>query len=379
MKKTVTVISALIMAAAGCTSVPAGYVVQGTIAGMDTGKIILTNESSLYPLSDTAELKDGKFTFTGTVTSPENVSLYVNGGEDGAITLFLVNGVITVEGDIAALPEAKITGPQVVMDAQALLRQGDSLVNAARPSYPPDFFDLLEDEQAPARLKAERQALYEQALEQIMAAGEKTRELYKAYARKNPYSPLTVWFIANSITKYSLDELASLSDSLQQQPDLQGNRYLAQIVEYVTNARGIEVGKIVPDFTQAAPDGAPLTFSSVYKKNKLTMIDFWASWCGPCRRFNPTLVKIYNRYHAKGFEIVAVSCDKKKDEWLKAIAGDNLTWYHVSDLQGWNNVVAKQFNILSIPQNVFVDADGVIVAKQVDEEALENFLKEQLN
>ncbi|MDR0582044.1 MAG: AhpC/TSA family protein [Prevotellaceae bacterium] len=379
MKKTVTVISALIMATAGCTSVPAGYVVQGTIAGMDTGKIILTNESSLYPLSDTAELKGGKFTFTGTVTSPENVSLYVNGGEDGAITLFLVNGVITVEGDIAALPEAKITGPQVVMDAQALLRLGDSLVNAARPSYPPDFFDLLEDEQAPAKLKAERQALYEQALEQIMAAGEKTRELYKAYARKNPYSPLTVWFIANSITTHSLDELASLSDSLQQQPDLQGNRYLAQIVEYVTNARGIEVGKIVPDFTQAAPDGAPLTFSSVYKKNKLTMIDFWASWCGPCRRFNPALVKIYNRYHAKGFEIVAVSCDKKKDEWLKAIAGDNLTWYHVSDLQGWNNAVAKQFNILSIPQNVFVDADGVIVAKQVDEEALENFLKKQLN
>ncbi|MDR0694625.1 MAG: TlpA family protein disulfide reductase, partial [Prevotellaceae bacterium] len=101
-------------------------------------------------------------------------------------------------------------------------------------------------------------------------------------------------------------------------------------------------------------------------------------WCGPCRRFNPALVKIYNQYHPKGFEIVAVSCDKEKDEWLKAIANDKLTWFHVSDLKGWNNAVAKQFNILSIPQNVFVNADGIIVGKKISEDALENFLKEQL-
>lgn len=378
MKKIVVAISAVIMAAA-CTPAPTGYVINGTITGIDTGKVILTNESQLYPVSDTAELKDGKFTFTGTIASPENFVLYMDNEEGGGVNLFLANGDITVEGDISALTEAKVTGPPVVMDAQNLSKRSDSLLMAARTPYPPGFFDVLEDDHAPAGLKAERQVLYEQGMKQMIAAGAEARKLYVAYARENPYSPLTVWFIANSITQYPLAELAPVADSLKQQPALQGNRYVTQIVEYVTNAQGIEIGKIVPDFSQTAPDGTSLTFSSVYTKNKLTMIDFWASWCGPCRRFNPTLVKIYNQYHPKGFEIVAVSCDKEKDEWLKAIADDKLTWFHVSDLKGWNNAVAKQFNIFSIPQNVFVNADGVIVDKKVSEDALENFLKEQLN
>ena len=378
MKKIVVAISAVIMAAA-CMPAPTGYVINGTITGIDTGKVILTNESQLYPVSDTAELKDGKFTFTGTIASPENFVLYLDNEEGGGVNLFLANGDITVEGDISALTEAKVTGPPVVMDAQNLSKRSDSLLMAARPPYPLGFFDVLEDEHAPAGLKAERQVLYEQGMKQMIAAGAEARKLYVAYARENPYSPLTVWCIANSITQYPLAELAPVADSLKQQPALQGNRYVTQIVEYVTNAQGIEIGKIVPDFSQTAPDGTSLTFSSVYTKNKLTMIDFWASWCGPCRRFNPTLVKIYNQYHPKGFEIVAVSCDKEKDEWLKAIADDKLTWFHVSDLKGWNNAVAKQFNIFSIPQNVFVNADGVIVDKKVSEDALENFLKEQLN
>lgn len=378
MKKTVVAISALVMLVSACTSSPAGYVVKGTITGIDHGKVILTNDSQLYPISDTAELKDGIFTFTGTIASPENFSLYVDSEENGTVNFFLVNGVITIKGDIAALSDAHITGPQVVMDAHKLSQQEDSLLTAMRPSYPPGFFDVLEDPNAPAGLKAERQAAYDKAIAQIFVAGAEARKLYEAYAQENPYSPLTVWFIANTLVKYPLDELTAIADSLKQQPDLQGNRYVAQIVEYVTNAQGIEPGKTVPDFTQTTPDGTLLSFSSVYKKNKLTMIDFWASWCGPCRRFNPALVKIYNQYHPKGFEIVAVSCDKEKDEWLKAIANDKLTWFHVSDLKGWNNAVAKQFNILSIPQNVFVNADGIIVGKKISEDALENFLKEQL-
>jgi thiol-disulfide isomerase/thioredoxin len=298
--------------------------------------------------------------------------------ESETVKLFLVNDKITIDGDISAMRSANITGPQIVKDAQRLSKQRDSLTLAARPPYPSGFFDALEDPATPAAKKAELQALYEKAMEQILAASTEARKLYAAYVQENPYSPLSVWFIASSLTEYPVTELAVIADSLKNQPSLQGNLFMERIVEYTTNAQGIEIGKIAPDFTQTAPDGTPLAFSTVYKQNKLTMIDFWASWCGPCRRFNPTLVKLYNQYHAKGFEIVAVSCDKEKDEWLKAIAADKLTWFHVSDLKGWNNAVAKQFNILSIPQNVFVNTEGVIVDKQVGEETLENFLKEQL-
>ncbi|MDR1405626.1 MAG: AhpC/TSA family protein [Prevotellaceae bacterium] len=376
MKKTSAIIGALVMAA--CTSAPDGYVIKGTITGIDSGKVILTNNTELYAVSDTAILKGGKFTFTGTVTTPEEYSIYVEGVESGSVVFFLVNGKITITADIAALHEAAVTGPQITVDAQNLIRKRDSLLLASSTPLPEELFDALEDPATPAAQRAEMQAQYDQVMEQLRGATDEASKLYKAYAQENPYSPLTVWFIAASITNYPPAELAAIADSMKKQPSLQNNRLLAQIAEYAANAQGIDPGQIAPDFTQATPNGAPLTFSSIYKKNKLTMIDFWASWCGPCRRFNPALVKIYNKYHAQGFEIVAVSCDKEKDEWLKAIAGDKLTWHHVSDLNFWNNAVAKQYNILSIPQNVFVNADGVIVGKKVTEEALEDFIKDQL-
>ncbi|MDR3132820.1 MAG: AhpC/TSA family protein [Prevotellaceae bacterium] len=379
MKTTTAVISVLAMAAAGCASAPSGYVVEGTIAGVDNGKVLLQADAQLEPFSDTTELKNGKFTFTGTISTPQNVLLYVDGVEGGAVEFFLVNDKITIDGDITAMRSAKVAGPPIVLDARRLSKQSDSLIMGAMPSYPPDFFDVLEDPEAPAELKAERQVLYDQTMELLLAASAESQKLYAAYVRKNPYSPLTVWIIANTLSNYPPAELTAILDSLKKQPELEGNYFLAWITEYVDNLQGIELGKIAPDFTQNTPDGTPLTFSTVYRQNKLTMVDFWASWCGPCRRFNPALVELYNQYHAKGFEIIGVSCDEEKEEWLKAIASDKLPWHHVSDLQKWNNAVARQFNVLSIPQNLFVNAEGVIVGIKIEEESLEKFLKEQLN
>ena len=116
-------------------------------------------------------------------------------------------------------------------------------------------------------------------------------------------------------------------------------------------------------------------------KGKVTIIDFWAAWCGPCRRENPNVVKTYKKYHEKGLEIISVSLDKpgEKDRWLKAIKDDNLTWHHVSNLKYFNDPVARLYNIRSIPSTYILDEDGKIVAKNLRGARLEAKIKELLD
>jgi len=108
------------------------------------------------------------------------------------------------------------------------------------------------------------------------------------------------------------------------------------------------------------------------------MVDFWASWCGPCRAFNPDLVKIYKKYHKKGFEILGVSHDRDYDAWVKGIKDDKLTWPQVSDLKFWDNEVGRMYYVRYIPQNIFVDQNGIIVGRQIDKPEVANFIDEFL-
>lgn len=146
---------------------------------------------------------------------------------------------------------------------------------------------------------------------------------------------------------------------------------------------GINLGNKAPEIMQAAPKGNVITLSSF--KGKMVLVDFWASWCGPCRAENPAVVAAYNKYHTlnfkngKGFEILSVSLDQNAVAWEKAIEKDQLVWpNHVSDLQGWSNAAALRYGVNSIPTNVLVDGNGIIVAKNLRGEALEKALEAQL-
>ncbi|HXU25784.1 MAG TPA: TlpA disulfide reductase family protein, partial [Bacteroidia bacterium] len=120
-------------------------------------------------------------------------------------------------------------------------------------------------------------------------------------------------------------------------------------------------GSILPDFTLTTPEGKPLSISSF--KGKVVLVDFWASWCGPCRKENPNVVAIYKKLHAKGFDVYGVSLDDNKEKWLNAIKTDGLIWNHASDLKGWDNQVAKQFGIDAIPFTILLDKEGKIIGK----------------
>ena len=134
------------------------------------------------------------------------------------------------------------------------------------------------------------------------------------------------------------------------------------------------VGAEAPNFSGPTPDGDELALESL--RGKVVLIDFWASWCGPCRRENPNVVKVYAKYRDQGFEILGVSLDKTKDRWIKAIAEDGLTWPQISDLRGWQSKYAKLYGVSSIPQTVLLDAEGKIIARNLRGAQLEAKLAE---
>ena len=139
----------------------------------------------------------------------------------------------------------------------------------------------------------------------------------------------------------------------------------------------VSVGQKAPDFTMNDPDGKPVSLSSRIG-SKLLLIDFWAAWCNPCRQENPNVVKVYNEFHKKGFDILGVSLDQQKEDWVKAIADDKLTWTQVSDLKYWGNAAAKLYAVNSIPSNFLLDENGIIIGRNLRGDDLYKKVNEEL-
>ncbi|MDI9365724.1 MAG: TlpA disulfide reductase family protein [Flavobacterium sp.] len=208
------------------------------------------------------------------------------------------------------------------------------------------------------------------------ALEEKQREeVYGKYINSNPTSPIGL-YVLQQYAGYDInaDKVEPLFNQLSAatQASAAGTDFKAKI----DLAKKTGIGKYAMEFTQNDTLGNPVSLASF--KGKYVLIDFWASWCGPCRRENPNVVKTFNAYKHKPFTILSVSLDQPnaKDKWIKAIHDDNLTWTHVSDLQFWNNAVAKQYGIQAIPQNLLLDPDGKIIAKNLHGQTLSEKLSE---
>ncbi|MEM9260047.1 MAG: TlpA disulfide reductase family protein [Bacteroidota bacterium] len=165
-----------------------------------------------------------------------------------------------------------------------------------------------------------------------------------------------------------------LADAIGQRFKEAYPKAVAQISQQASGLRTYTIGAEAPDFTGLDPEGQEISLSDL--RGKVVLIDFWASWCGPCRRENPNVVKMYAKYKDQGFEILGVSLDNTKSRWLKAIEDDKLTWLHVSDLMGWRSAFAKQYGVSSIPQTILLDKDGNILARNLRGAGLEQKLAE---
>ncbi len=154
------------------------------------------------------------------------------------------------------------------------------------------------------------------------------------------------------------------------------SKSMAQMRQSAEDAKRLNIGSEAPEIMLSTPQGESLALSSL--RGKVVLIDFWASWCRPCRAENPNVVKVYNKYKDKGFDILSVSLDNNKDRWLNAIKADGLEWNHVSDLKGWKSVVTPQYKVTGIPKTYLLDKNGIIIAKDLRGPALERKLAEVL-
>ena len=152
---------------------------------------------------------------------------------------------------------------------------------------------------------------------------------------------------------------------------------VAAVQEDLNRAMRLITGAVAPDFAQVTPEGKSLKLSDL--RGKYILIDFWASWCGPCRQENPNVVRMYEQYKDKGFDILSVSLDSARDRWLQAIEADKLSWKHVSDLKGWSNEVAQMYEVSGIPKTFLIDPQGKIIATDLRGPSLEAKLKELFN
>ena len=200
-------------------------------------------------------------------------------------------------------------------------------------------------------------------------------DMQKEVAKANPASPVAALIVSNVYGHSPVEQMKEGLALLDQ--SLATSTYYQKLSEKIAQLEAVAIGQIAPDFTMNDTEGNPVSLSSF--KGKYLLVDFWASWCGPCRHENPHVVELYAEFKDKGFDILGVSLDKKKDAWLKAIQDDKLTWNHVSDLKGWANKAAKLYAVSGIPHTVLLDKEGRIIAKNLRGDKLRNKVAELLD
>jgi len=363
MKKVLFLI--LVLGFVACSKQKEGYEIEVKIEGAE-GNILLERRgpSSWIPV-DTAQITDGTAILKGAVEVPEDYYLSVMGQPPKAI-VFVENTKMGVKGNIDSFDNLVVTGSDTHDEY-------DSVNNEVR-RIGEKYMSLYQ--QAREAGASGDNAKSQELLEQVRVLYDSTNIAQVNFIRNNPSSYVNPYLLARVQHNIELEELDNLVGSLD--PKLGMLPSVTAIKERIEKLKSLEVGRIAPDFTMNDPDGNPVTFSDIYSQNELTLIDFWAAWCGPCRRENPNIVAVFNKYKDSGFTVFGVSLDRDRQAWLKAIEDDKLTWTHVSDLGYWNNAAARLYAVNSIPASLIIDRNGVIKAKDKRGEELGKTIEELL-
>ncbi|MGE0089188.1 MAG: redoxin domain-containing protein [Bacteroidales bacterium] len=362
MKKLFYALMALVLLYS-CNKEPQ-YKITGKVEGLTNGTAYLQKIEQRNPVSiDSVEYKDGKFVFKGAVQEPD---FYIIKFADtlGVFPLILENNQITINANIDSLFDADIKGSE----STTMFLEFDKNLS----EYEMKFRDLT-NEYYQANMSGDAAKVKEIESQGVLIEQEQMNYI-KGFVKDNSklfVAPLvTAQYLINAIEPNELEEIAAGFDTTYNH-----SKYVVMINDRVTTMKRVAIGQPYVDFTLNDTTGNPVALSSVVGE-KYVLVDFWAAWCTPCRHENPTLVENYAKYKNKGFEIFGVSFDKSRDNWIKAIQEDKITWPQVSDLKFWECEAGKLYGVRGIPHNVLVDKNGIIIAKNLRGEDLGAKLEE---
>lgn len=331
-----------------------GFKIEVNLEGAE-GQIVLEERVGRdFVGIDTADVVDGIAVLEGETAYPRAYFVSVL-DERAKAMVFVENTAMTITGKVDSINMVKVTG-SVTHDQYASLSEA---LTPLQDAYMVPYRASREAQAAGDTAKASE--LMKQTEELYEASAEKMEEIQVSFLKENPGSYYAPAILNNVQRGLEIEELDALVGGLDAKLDSVPS--LVSLKERIAVLKTVAVGQIAPDFTQNAPDGTPIKFSEIYSANELTLLDFWAAWCGPCRGENPNVVAVYNEYKDAGFTVFGVSFDNKREDWLKAIEDDGLVWKQVSMIKGWDNEARALYAVNGIPHSLLVDKTGKIIAK----------------